>query len=83
MPEVSQFAFKHKELLELMVKKADLHEGKWMMLVNFGFAAANFGPTPEEISPGGIVVVSSIGLQKATDDAPPSLVIDAAEVNPR
>ncbi|MGX9431415.1 MULTISPECIES: hypothetical protein [Bradyrhizobium] len=82
MPEVSQVFFSHKEILELMVKKAGLHEGKWMLMVSFNFAAANFGPSPEEMVPGGIVAVNSIGLQKAPPEAPPSLVIDAAEVNP-
>ena len=31
MPEASQYMFTHKELVELMVKKAGIHEGKWAM----------------------------------------------------
>jgi hypothetical protein len=82
MPEVSQITFSHKELLELLVKKAQLHEGKWMLLFNFSFAAANFGPKPEEMLPGAVAAVASVGLQKAPPDAPSGLVIDAAVANP-
>jgi len=82
MPEASQFAFSHKEIVELLIKKADLHEGQWMLQIVFGFAAINGGPTPEQISPTAMVQVQTIGLQKAPADAPPALVLDAAEVNP-
>jgi hypothetical protein len=82
MAEASQFTFTHKELVEALIKKADLHEGRWMLLVNFGFAAINGGPSPDQISPTAMSVIQSIGIQKAPDDAPPSLLADAAIVNP-
>ena len=44
MPEVNQLFFTHKEVLELLIKKAKIHEGRWMLSTNFGFAAGNFGP---------------------------------------
>lgn len=82
MPEVNSYVFKHKELLELMIKKAGVHEGKWALAVNFGFGAANMGPNPEEMSPGAFVAVTSIGIQLAPPDAPPALTADAAKINP-
>src|SRR5215831_1613614 len=82
MPEASQYVFTHKELVEMMVKRADLHEGKWMMMVTFGFSVANGGPSPDQMIPIAVAGVQSIAIQKATADAPPSLVVDAAEVNP-
>jgi hypothetical protein len=83
MPEVSQYLFTHKELAEMMVKKAELHEGKWTLLVNFTFAAVMGGPSPEQIIPTAFAGVQSIGLQKAMPESPAALTIDAAEVNPR
>src|SRR5690606_35801655 len=54
MPEASQYTFSHKELLALLVKAAGLHEGKWMLLVTFGFTAGNFaGPDCNHSVPSG------------------------------
>jgi hypothetical protein len=82
MPEINQYLFSHKELVELMIKKADLHDGKWMLLVSFGFGAANAGPAPDQVIPTGVVGLQSVGIQKATPEAPPSLTVDAEVVNP-
>jgi hypothetical protein len=81
MPEVNQIFFTHKELLDLLIKKADIHEGKWMLAANFGFAAANLGQ-PEQVVPGAAVALLAMGIQRAAPDSPPSMVADAAEVNP-
>lgn len=82
MLEVSQLTFNHKEILELLVKKADIHEGKWMLAMSFHFSAVNAGRSPDEMFPSAVVSVSSIGLQKAQPDSPPGLVVDASVVNP-
>jgi hypothetical protein len=82
MPDINQYEFKHKELLEALVKQAGLHEGRWQLIVNFGLAGANVGPSDDQMTPGAVVAVQWIGLSKATDTSPPALVIDAAEVNP-
>jgi hypothetical protein len=82
MPEVKQYEFQYREVMEALVKQAGLHEGKWQLTMTFGLGALNMGPTPSELVPGAAVGVQSIGLTKATDASPPGLVIDAAEVNP-
>jgi hypothetical protein len=82
MPEANQYMFPYKELVELMIKKADLHEGKWMLAVTFGFGAINGGPTPEQVMPTGVVGVQSIGILKAQPDSPENLTVDAGLVNP-
>jgi hypothetical protein len=82
MPEASSYIFKHREVVELLIKKAGVHEGNWMLLVTFGFGAGNMGPMPEEMSPGAFVAVTSIGIQQAPPDAPAALTVDAALVNP-
>jgi len=82
MPEVNQYVFTHRELTEMMVKQAGLHEGKWMLLVSFAFAAVNGGPAPDQLMPSAVAGVQSVGIQRAMPDSPPSLIVDAAEVNP-
>ena len=82
MPEVNSYTFKHQEVLEALIKKADLHEGSWQLTITFGLAAANMGPSAEELVPGAAVAVTAIGLTKATPESPPALTADAAVVNP-
>lgn len=82
MPEPSQFTFTHRELVELMLKKANVHEGTWMLSVTFGFAAINGGPSPDQAAPAAVAAVQAIGIQRAVPDSPPGLLVDAAEVNP-
>lgn len=82
MPETTQYSFSHKEIVEMMIKKVGLHEGKWVMVVNFAFGAVNVGPTPTEALPTAFASVQHFALQKAQADSPASLLVDAAEVNP-
>lgn len=83
MPEINQLFFQHKEVVELLIKKADLHEGKWVLSANFGFSAGNFGASPEQLAPGAIVAVLGIGLTRAAPETPEQIQVDAAVVNPR
>ena len=82
MPEVNQIFFQHKEIAELLLKKADIHEGKWMLSLNFGFAVGNFGPTPDQAVPGAVATVLAIGIIRAAQDTPDALQVDASIVNP-
>jgi hypothetical protein len=82
MPEVNQIFFSNKELLETLIKKADMHEGKWVLSANFGFSAGNFGPSSDQMSPGGVVILSQMGIQRAPSDAPVEMTLDAAAINP-
>ena len=82
MPEATQYSFTYREVLEALIRKADLHEGRWQLTMTFGLAGINAGPSPETMVPGAVVGVQSIGLTRATDVSPPALVIDAAEVDP-
>jgi hypothetical protein len=84
MPAANQFTWTHKELITLMVKAMGIHEGRWMLLMSYGMSPGNFGPSDDQISPGMIVTVTGIGIQREAPGAaaPSSLVVDAAEVNP-
>ena len=82
MPEITQYTLSHRELLELMIKSVGVHSGKWMLTISFGFGAVNIGNGPEDAQPSAVVQVQKIGMQVAPPDAPDSLVLDAAKVNP-
>ena len=82
MPEANQYTIKHRELVELIIKQCDVHEGKWMLVVGFGFAPGNFGPSNDQMSPGTVVAVNQIGITRGEAGTPPELLVDAAEVNP-
>lgn len=82
MPEVNQLFFQHKEIVELLIKKAGIHEGKWVLAVNIGFSAGNFGPTLDQLVPGAVLTVLGIGLNRATPETPDALKVDASLINP-
>lgn len=82
MPEANQYMFKYPEIAAALIKQAGLHEGTWQVVMTFGLAAANMGPSDAELVPGAAVAVTAIGLQRATDTSPTALVVDASVVNP-
>jgi hypothetical protein len=82
MAEVNQYTFTNKELLDLLIKQANVHEGRWILMANFGFSAGNFGPSADQMVPGAVVLVSQIGIQRAQPDTPEAMVLDAAVINP-
>ena len=78
---VTRFTFSHKELVEVLIKHQGLHEGLWMLYVEFGLGAVNAGPTDDEILPTAVVPIQKIGLQKGEKEN--NLTVDAAKVNPK
>jgi hypothetical protein len=85
MATPTQFMLTHKELITLLIRDAGIHEGRWILTLTFGFGPGNFGPTPETTSPGVVVAVNQIGIQRQPSDGPPlpdGMGVDAAEVNP-
>ena len=86
--DVSQYTIKPKELVEILIKHHNIHDGKWFIGANFGFATGLFGTSPSEASPGVIVGLTHILLQRFVDGTPASagasdVVVDAAKVNPK
>lgn len=80
MPEATQIAFKHAEIVELLIKKQGIHEGIWGLFVRFGLNASNIGPNETELMPAAILGVIEIGLQKFDKES--NLALDAAKINP-
>jgi len=79
----SQYLLSPRELTEAIIKSVGVHEGKWMLMVTFGFGAINTGPSESEVIPSGVVGVQKVGIQLADSNSPSGLVVDAAEVNPK
>ena len=84
MAEANQYSVTHKELIELIIKHADVHDGRWHLMAKFGFAGGNFGPKQDEIVPGVVVGLQNVGIQRVLkeDKVPAVVTVDAAEVNP-
>lgn len=85
MPDVNQYTVGPKELVELIIKASGIHEGRWALMANLGMGVGNFGPTPDDVAPGVVVSIQSVGITRETAAAPqpPSITVDAAEVNPQ
>lgn len=83
MPEVSQFDFSPKEVLELLIKKQDLHEGIWALRFQYSLIGVD-APFPKgkanELVPGAILRIPKFTLQRIDVEKGNSL--DAAKVNP-
>lgn len=82
MPEIAQYNFSLAEVVEALIKKADLHEGLWQLQVNLNLGAGNFASDPNTALPGAIVTIGELGLIKGEPNAPRNLVVDANLVNP-
>jgi len=84
MPVSREYVFEYRELAETLVKKADVHEGLWGIVVRFGFGATNVNtteaPGEESLVPAAITTIKEIGIQRF--DKPNNLTVDAAKVNP-
>jgi hypothetical protein len=87
MAEVNQYALPLKELLEVLIKHIDIHEGEWSLAIGFQVGVGGFGPTPEQTFPGATVTVHQVGIQRfistTETPGPGSIIVDAAKVNPK
>jgi hypothetical protein len=70
-----------EELVTILIKQRDIHEGLFSLAVKFEIAVGGVGPSTESIYPGAMIGVSGFGLGKAEKPGP--RIVDAAEVNPK
>jgi hypothetical protein len=91
MPEAVKVVFDYKEVVEALIKAQGIHEGIWMLYVEFGLAAVNT-PVREEddadetdpfdrLTPTAVVPVKKLGIQRA--ERMSNLAVDAGVVNPK
>lgn len=80
--ELKQFSYEHKDLLRLMLRDKNIHEGHWIIMAELKFAAMNVieDGVGLDQKPAGTVLIDKIGMQRIPDQAPGS--VDAAIVNP-
>jgi hypothetical protein len=84
MAEATQYNFSLADIAEALIKRQNLHEGEWVVGVEFGLNVGAMGTSQEAIRPGVMVLANQIQLVKAIPGQPhpPGLVVDAAVVNP-
>lgn len=86
MADANQYVFEHREIITLMIKKLDLHEGEWCLLLNTNFAAGMMGIGPDQSTVGFMVTIPNFGIQRKVagmPEIPGSIFVDAAKVNPK
>lgn len=76
--KVDQFQYGNRELLEMILRAANVREGRWFLIASFQLTVANFGPTPDQQFPGAAVAIQSMGAHRARPDTPVEWVVDAA-----
>lgn len=84
MAETTQFSFDLSEVAAALIKQQGLHEGRWLLAVDFQVAAGMMGSDEGEgPKPGMMARITKVHLVRKDDEPPgtPGLV-DAAEVNP-
>jgi hypothetical protein len=82
MADPTQFTFTLVEATEALLKKQGIHEGKWVLAIEFGLNVAMIGTGPADAKPGVMVLANNLQLQRSVEGAPPNLIVDAAVVNP-
>ena len=84
MADVDQITYSHSELIEILLKESKIHEGQWALLVNLGMNVGGFVGPNEEVSPGALLLVHKIGLQRHLGPVQKgAVIVDAAKVNPK
>jgi hypothetical protein len=79
-----EHSFSHEELLAILLKSADIHEGLWMLSINFGLSATNMSNSnngEENLRPCVMAFVENFGLMRV-ERALKGLTLDAAIANP-
>lgn len=94
MAEIKQIVFDYREVVTALLRKENIHEGIWMLYIEFGLAAINApivdakdempsedGNPLERLMPVAMIPLKRIGIQRT--EALSSLAVDAAVVNPK
>ena len=82
MVEIGTAQYSPIELVKVLLREQGIHEGHWVLGVQFGFTAMNVGTVEsgEDVCPGGVVAVQKIALQRIPVKQPFS--VDAELANP-
>jgi hypothetical protein len=83
MTDAIKYSFSHEELLVILLKSAGIHEGLWMLSINFGLSATNMSNSnsgEENLRPCVMAFVENFGLMRV-ERALKGLTLDAAIAN--
>lgn len=83
MAEITRIDYSTKELIGLMLKDQNIHEGNWILTATFLQSAINIGHSTEhsDIAPASLSILNRIGIEHVNEPLPFS--VDAAIVNPK
>lgn len=76
MATPAKYVYDFKEVTEALLRKEGISDGLWNIYIEFGIAAANMGPTPQDIRPAAIVPIMKIGIVQTIDRS--NLTVDAS-----
>src|SRR5215216_3483961 len=78
------YFFDHQEIVTDLIKKQDLHEGRWKLTLELALTGQTIEVKkpdgPQMFLPAGLVLVQRIGITRTEEVN--NLTVDAAEVNP-
>lgn len=81
MADATTYSFDLREATIALLKIQGIREGRWVLAVEFNFAAMAMGVSPEEARPTGIVQVNRLQLMRAPDGTPSvPQEVDAASI---
>jgi hypothetical protein len=84
MADPTQYSFQLSEIAELMLRSSGIHEGKWVIGIEFGVGIGPIPLKPDEAYPGAVITANRLMLSAlAGGPQPPNLVFDAAILNPK
>ena len=83
MAEIKQISYTNKEILILMIKDQNIHEGHWVLGAGFAFGAMSMGQSADgaDASPTAIATLSGLGIERIPESVPFS--VDASIENPK
>lgn len=77
---VKVYNLDHKEMVEVLIKHLNLHDGIWQLNLEFGIAATNVQTGEDQVFPAALVPVNRIGLAQVEKESP--IALNATVVNP-
>ena len=84
MANATQFTFSMVEVTETLIKAQGIHEGLWVLNLEYTLNVGLMGITQDQARPGVMVLANSLQLTAVDPKSKPpeNLVVDAAIVNP-
>lgn len=73
----AQYMYSQKQVIEALLKLEGICEGRWTLVIQFGFAAITAGPDEDHMAPTAMIGVTGFGLERAVE-ATKGVIVDAS-----